>query len=37
MKKWEYDGKVQQLFLDFENAYDPVRRKVYIVFSLNVV
>jgi hypothetical protein len=27
-KKWEYNGTVQQLFIDFKKAYDSVRRKV---------
>jgi hypothetical protein len=25
-KKWEYNGPVQQLFVDFEKAYDSVRK-----------
>jgi hypothetical protein len=27
-KKWEYNGKVHQLFIDFKKAYDLVRREV---------
>jgi sorting nexin-29 len=27
-KKWEYKGKVLQLFIDFKKAYDSVRREV---------
>jgi hypothetical protein len=27
-KKWEYSGTVQQLFIDFMQAYSSVRRKV---------
>jgi hypothetical protein len=27
-KKWEYNGKVHQLFIDFKNAYDSVRTEV---------
>jgi hypothetical protein len=27
-KKWEYNGTVHQLFIDFKKAYDSVRRKV---------
>jgi hypothetical protein len=27
-KKWEYNGTVHQLFIDFKNAYDSVWRKV---------
>jgi hypothetical protein len=27
-KKWEYNETVHQLFIDFKNAYDSVRRKV---------
>jgi hypothetical protein len=26
-KKWEYNGTVHQLFIDFKKAYDSVRRK----------
>jgi hypothetical protein len=28
-KKWEYNGTVHQLFIDFKKAYDSVRRKVF--------
>jgi hypothetical protein len=27
-KKWEYNGTVHQLFIDFKEAYDSVRREV---------
>jgi sorting nexin-29 len=27
-KKWEYNGKVHQLFIDFKKAYDSVQREV---------
>jgi hypothetical protein len=27
-KKWEYNGVVHQLFVDFKKAYDSVRREV---------
>jgi hypothetical protein len=27
-KKWEYNGKVHQLFIDLKKAYDSVRREV---------
>ena len=27
-KKWEYDGIIQQLFIDFKKAYDSVKREV---------
>jgi sorting nexin-29 len=27
-KKWEYNGTVHQLFIDFEKAYDSVKREV---------
>jgi hypothetical protein len=27
-KKWEYNGAVHALFLDFKKAYNPVRREV---------
>jgi hypothetical protein len=26
-KKWEYNGTVHQLFIDFKKAYESVRRK----------
>jgi hypothetical protein len=28
-KKWEYNGTVHQLFIDFKKAYDSVKRKVF--------
>jgi hypothetical protein len=27
-KKWEYNGTVHQLFINFKKAYDSVRREV---------
>jgi hypothetical protein len=36
-KKWEYNGTVLQLFIDFSKAYNSVRRKYYTTFSLNLV
>jgi purine nucleoside phosphorylase len=27
-KKWEYNGTVHQLFIDFKKAYDSVKRRV---------
>jgi hypothetical protein len=27
-KKWEYNGMVHRLFIDFKKAYDSVRREV---------
>jgi hypothetical protein len=27
-RKWEYNGTVHQLFIDFKKAYDSVRREV---------
>jgi hypothetical protein len=27
-KKWEFNGTVHQLFIDFKKAYDSVRREV---------
>jgi hypothetical protein len=27
-KKWEYNGAVHQLFIDFKKAYDSVKREV---------
>jgi hypothetical protein len=27
-KKWEYNGTVHQLFIDFKKGYDSVRREV---------
>jgi hypothetical protein len=32
-KKWEYNGTVHQLFIDFKKAYESVRREVlYNIF-----
>jgi len=36
-KKWEYNEEVHQLFIDFKKAYDSVRRRSYIRFSLSLV
>jgi hypothetical protein len=27
-KKWEYNGMVNQLFIDFKKAYDSVKKEV---------
>jgi hypothetical protein len=27
-KKWEFNGTIHQLFIDFKEAYDPVSREV---------
>ena len=27
-KKWEYDGTIHQLFIDFKKAYDSVKREI---------
>jgi sorting nexin-29 len=27
-KKWEYNGTVYQLFIDFKKAYDSIKREV---------
>jgi len=35
-KKWEYNGTVYQLFIDFEKVYD-TGEKYSIVFSVNMV
>jgi hypothetical protein len=34
--KWEYNGTVHQLFIDFKKAYDSVRREAYTIFSLSL-
>jgi hypothetical protein len=36
-KKWEYNGTVHQLFIDFRKAYDSVRREALYctTFSLS--
>jgi hypothetical protein len=33
-KKWEYNGTVQQLFIDFKKAYESVRREVLHNFPI---
>jgi hypothetical protein len=37
-EKWEYNGTVHQLFIDFKKAYDSVRRKVlyYILIEFGI-
>jgi hypothetical protein len=35
-KKWEYNGRVHQLFTGFKKAYDSVRREVLYIFSLSL-
>jgi hypothetical protein len=35
-KEWEYNGIVHHLFIDFEKAYDSVRRKYYTIFTLSM-
>jgi hypothetical protein len=36
-KKWEYNGTVKQLFVDFKKAYDSVMRKFFTISCLNLV
>jgi hypothetical protein len=36
-EKWEYNGAVHQLFIDFKKAYDSIREKFFTVFCLNLV
>jgi hypothetical protein len=36
-KKWEYNEAVHQIFIDFKNDCDSVRRGSYIILSLNLV
>jgi hypothetical protein len=35
-KKWEYNGSVHQLFIDFKKAYDQLGKKYYKIFSLSL-
>jgi hypothetical protein len=35
-KKWEYNGAVHQLFIDFKKAYDS-REKFFTISCLNLV
>jgi hypothetical protein len=35
-KKWEYNGTVHQLFIDFKEAYNLVRREYYTIFWLSL-
>jgi hypothetical protein len=32
-KKWDYNEKVHQIFIEFKKAYDSVRREVLYIFS----
>ena len=37
-KKWEYDGTVHQLFIDFKKAYDSVMRDdIYIYIYIIII
>jgi hypothetical protein len=36
-KKWEYNGTVYQLFIDFKQAYESVRDTYFKILSLNLV
>jgi hypothetical protein len=36
-KKWDFNGTVHQLFIDFKKAYDSVKRKFFTIFYLNLV
>jgi hypothetical protein len=36
-KKWEYNGTVHQLFIDFKKAYDSVKREVLYNILLEFV
>jgi hypothetical protein len=31
--KWEYNGTVHQLFIDFKKAYDSIKREVLLKYS----
>jgi hypothetical protein len=37
-KKWEYNGTVHQLFIDFKKAYDSVKREVFynVLFDFGI-
>jgi hypothetical protein len=35
-KKWEYNGTLHQLFIDFKKAYYSVGKKYYTVFSVSL-
>jgi hypothetical protein len=35
-RKWEYNGTVQQLFVDFKKVYDSVRKKAFTIISWNL-
>jgi hypothetical protein len=37
LKKWEYNGTVHQLFIDFKKAYDSVKSKVLYNILMNLV
>jgi hypothetical protein len=32
-KKWEYNGIVHQLFIDFKKAYDSARMEIYNIHT----
>jgi hypothetical protein len=36
-QKWEYNGMVHQLFIDFNKAYDSIKRKVLEVLEFAVL
>jgi hypothetical protein len=36
IKKWEYNGTVHQLFIDFQKACDSLRREASKIFSLSL-
>jgi hypothetical protein len=36
-KKWEYNGTMHQLFIDFKEAYYSVKREFFTIFCLNMV
>jgi hypothetical protein len=35
-KKWEYNGTVHQIFIDFKKAYDSIKREVLYWVDLGV-
>jgi len=37
VEKWEYNGRVHQLFIDSEKAYDSGSREVFVQYSNNSV
>jgi hypothetical protein len=32
--KWEYNGTVHQLFIDFKKAHDSARREVLVLYNI---